>query len=181
MPAQRVRIDKTTPQVYRKLIAVSAEVAAAAESIGLRRSLVELVNLRCSQLNGCAFCMDLHAQLGRTAGLTTQQIDVMAGWRDAPDLYDDVEQAALEIAEDGDREQHLLGAHHVSPGDRATRVGGAGCHSTGTSRGIGSSRPSGSSASACASALVQAGVSSGGLAMTLHPAASADATFFAIR
>ena len=55
MPAQRVRIDKTTPQVYRKLIAVSAEVAAAAESIGLSRSLVELVNLRCSQLNGCAF------------------------------------------------------------------------------------------------------------------------------
>ncbi|MFT4394758.1 carboxymuconolactone decarboxylase family protein [Gordonia lacunae] len=99
MPAQRVRIDKTTPQVYRKLIAVSAEVAAAAEAIGLSRSLVELVNLRCSQINGCAFCMDLHAQLGRSAGLSTQQIDVIAGWRDAPDLFDDVEQAALEIAE----------------------------------------------------------------------------------
>ncbi|MBD0859678.1 carboxymuconolactone decarboxylase family protein [Gordonia sp. zg691] len=99
MPAQRVRIDKVSPRVYRKLVAVSGEVAEAAEAAGLSRKVIELVNLRCSQINGCAYCMSLHAQLGRAAGLTTQQTDVIGGWRDAPAVFDDVERAALEIAE----------------------------------------------------------------------------------
>ncbi|NMD55392.1 MULTISPECIES: carboxymuconolactone decarboxylase family protein [Tsukamurella] len=99
MPAQRVRIDKASPRIYKQLIAVSTEVAAAAEAAGIGRDVVELVNLRCSQLNGCAYCLDLHARAGRAAGLTDQQLDVVAAWREAPALFDDMQRAALEIAE----------------------------------------------------------------------------------
>ncbi|MET9325538.1 carboxymuconolactone decarboxylase family protein [Tsukamurella sp. NPDC003166] len=99
MPAQRVRIDKASPRIYKQLIAVSAEVAAAAEAAGIGRSVIELVNLRCSQLNGCAYCLNLHAQAARAAGVSDQQLDVLAAWREAPGLFGDLERAALEIAE----------------------------------------------------------------------------------
>lgn len=94
-----MRIDKASPAIYKKMVAVSAEVAAAAEAAGIGRDVVELVNLRCSQINGCAYCLNLHAQLGREAGLTGQQLDVLTAWREAPALFDDVQRAALEIAE----------------------------------------------------------------------------------
>ncbi|KXO98645.1 carboxymuconolactone decarboxylase family protein [Tsukamurella pseudospumae] len=99
MPAQRVRIDKASPRIYKQLVAVSAEVAAAAEAAGMSRGVIELVNLRCSQLNGCAFCLNLHAQAARAAGVSDQQLDVLPAWREAPGLFDDLERAALEIAE----------------------------------------------------------------------------------
>ncbi|BDH59151.1 carboxymuconolactone decarboxylase family protein [Tsukamurella sp. PLM1] len=99
MPAQRVRIDKSAPSVYKRLIAVSAEVAEAAAAAGLGRDVIELVNLRSSQINRCAYCLNLHAAAGRAAGLTEQQLDVLAAWREAPGLFDDVQRAALEIAE----------------------------------------------------------------------------------
>ncbi len=99
MPAARVRIDKVSPGVYKQLVAVSAEVAAAAKAAGIERSAVELLNLRASQLNGCAYCLNVHAQAGRAAGLSDQQLDVLAAWREAPELFDDVQRAALEIAE----------------------------------------------------------------------------------
>lgn len=97
--ADRVRIDKSHPAVYRRLVAVSTEVAEAAAAVGLSRAVMELVNLRCSQINGCAFCLSLHRADGIKAGLSEQQIAVLPAWREAPLLYDDVAQAALEIAE----------------------------------------------------------------------------------
>ncbi|WP_019202151.1 carboxymuconolactone decarboxylase family protein [Tsukamurella sp. 1534] len=99
MPGQRVRIDKASPDAYRTLVAVSAAVGDTAAAAGLSRAVVELVNLRCSQINGCAYCLSLHHDAGIKAGLTEQQIAVLPAWRDAPSLFDDQQRAALEIAE----------------------------------------------------------------------------------
>lgn len=99
MPTPRVRIDKQTPSAYRALVAVSTKVAAAAEDAGLSRSVIELVNMHCSQINGCAFCLSVHREDAVAAGLTEQQLAVLPAWRDAPNLYTDEMRAALELAE----------------------------------------------------------------------------------
>lgn len=99
MPTPRVRLDKQDPAVYNSLVKVATESAAAAEKAGLSRAVIELVNLHCSQINGCAFCLSVHYTDGIAAGLTNQQIAVLSAWRDAPNLYTDEMRAALEIAE----------------------------------------------------------------------------------
>jgi AhpD family alkylhydroperoxidase len=71
---------------------------ALARSVTLDRRLRELVNMRVSQLNGCAFCLDMHAEAARAAGETQQRLDVVAGWREAP-FFDARERAALALAE----------------------------------------------------------------------------------
>ncbi|GEE03048.1 alkyl hydroperoxide reductase AhpD [Gordonia spumicola] len=99
MPTPRVSIDKQSPAVYKQLVAVSAAAKQAAEDAGLDRRLVELVNVRCSQINGCAFCLSLHHEAAVVAGVTEQQIAVLPAWREAPLLFDDQQRAALDLAE----------------------------------------------------------------------------------
>jgi AhpD family alkylhydroperoxidase len=94
----RLFIDKQTPDVYRSMSAVSGEVAAAAQAAGLDRLLVELVNIRVSQLNGCGFCLDLHVRRAVKEGETPQRLAVLPAWRDV-DLFSPAEQAALALAE----------------------------------------------------------------------------------
>jgi AhpD family alkylhydroperoxidase len=93
-----VHIDKQTPQVYRSMVGVATAVAKAAEEAGLSRSLVELVNIRVSQLNGCATCLDVHHRKALEAGVTDKQLSTLSVWRDT-ELFDDREQAALRLAE----------------------------------------------------------------------------------
>jgi AhpD family alkylhydroperoxidase len=61
---------------------------------GLEHSLLELVRTRASQLNGCAFCLDMHSKDAIAAGETPQRLLVLSAWRDAP-LYTERERAAL--------------------------------------------------------------------------------------
>jgi AhpD family alkylhydroperoxidase len=63
-------------------------------SSGLEHSLLELVKMRASQINGCAFCLDMHSKDARAAGETEQRLYVLNGWREAP-FYSDRERAAL--------------------------------------------------------------------------------------
>jgi AhpD family alkylhydroperoxidase len=70
-------------------------VAAAA---GLDRITVELINLRVSQLNACAYCLSLHTRAALRAGETTQRLGVLAAWRDT-ELFSPRERAALALAE----------------------------------------------------------------------------------
>jgi AhpD family alkylhydroperoxidase len=94
----RVLVDKQHPEIYRALLDVAKAVRAAAASAGLDRRLVELVNLRVSQLNGCAFCLDVHTAAAVRAGETAQRLAVLPAWR-ATDLFSDKEKAALTLAE----------------------------------------------------------------------------------
>ncbi len=64
------------------------------QSSELEHSLIELVKLRASQLNGCAYCLDMHSKDARAAGETEQRIYVLSAWREAP-FYTPRERAAL--------------------------------------------------------------------------------------
>lgn len=92
-------LDKAVPEAWRAVGPLAEAVAAAGAAAGLDRGLMELVNLRVSQINGCAYCLDLHVRRGREAGLTTQRIALLSAWRDTPAVYSEVERAALELAE----------------------------------------------------------------------------------
>lgn len=61
--------------------------------------LVDLVLMRCSQINGCAFCLDMHSKDARAAGETEQRLYLLPAWREST-LYSESEQAALALAEE---------------------------------------------------------------------------------
>ncbi len=92
-PAQRERI-------ILKAEATSAYRAMAAfdRSIELDPSLRELVKIRASQLNGCAYCIDMHTRAARQAGETEQRLYALAAWRESP-LFSQRERTALELTD----------------------------------------------------------------------------------
>jgi AhpD family alkylhydroperoxidase len=96
--SRRIFIDKQSPKAYHALIQTSEAVRATAADAGLDRSLVELVNLRVSQINGCAYCLSVHTKAALRAGETTQRLGVLAAWRDT-ELFTPRERAALALAE----------------------------------------------------------------------------------
>src|SRR5919112_2491893 len=65
---------------------------------GLEEGLVELVKTRVSQINGCAFCIDMHTKDARAAGETEQRLYALSAWRETP-FFTDRERAALTWAE----------------------------------------------------------------------------------
>ncbi len=82
------------PTVMEALQALSKATRAA----GLDRKLAELVNLRASQINACAVCLDMHSRALIALGETTERIACVAAWREAP-YYTDGERAALALTE----------------------------------------------------------------------------------
>jgi len=77
---------------------------------GLEQPMVELMLLRVSQINGCAYCLDMHSKDARAAGESEQRLYLVSGWREAGSLYSERERAALAWAEAVTR----LGEHGVS-------------------------------------------------------------------
>jgi AhpD family alkylhydroperoxidase len=68
------------------------------KNCGLEHSLLELVKMRASQLNGCAYCLDMHSKDARAAGESEQRLYLLSAWREAP-FYSERERAALEWTE----------------------------------------------------------------------------------
>ncbi|MFB7288600.1 carboxymuconolactone decarboxylase family protein [Actinacidiphila glaucinigra] len=97
-PSRRIFIDKQSPRAYKAMVAAAETVRAVAAEAGLERDLVELVNIRVSQLNGCAFCLDRHTRAALNAGETPQRLTVLPAWRDT-ELFSARERAALAVAE----------------------------------------------------------------------------------
>src|SRR3546814_21159469 len=64
------------------------------ESCGLEQSLLELVKTRASQINGCAFCIEMHTREARAMGENEARLDLLSAWRESP-LYTPRERAAL--------------------------------------------------------------------------------------
>lgn len=95
----RVWLDKQTPEVFHALSGVASAVRNAAAAADVGRAVLELVNVRVSQLNRCAYCLDLHSRAALEAGVTGQQLAVLDAWRRSPDIYSEQEQAALIVAE----------------------------------------------------------------------------------
>ena len=92
---ERFRYSKAYPDAYKAMLALSEAVAKT----GLPPPLVDLVSYRVSQLNGCAFCLDMHSKDMRARGETEQRLYMISAWREAPHLYTDRERAALAWAE----------------------------------------------------------------------------------
>jgi AhpD family alkylhydroperoxidase len=90
------------PGALESLQAFSAAVRDAADRAGLPRSTVDLVELRASQINGCAVCLDMHTRGARKAGETDERLSTVAAWRETP-YFTDAERAALALTEAGTR------------------------------------------------------------------------------
>lgn len=93
-----ISLKAQQPETYRALVRVATASRKAAREAGLDRRLVELVNLRCSQLNGCGACLDTHTALAVELGESAQRIGVLTAWRET-DLFTAQERVALELAE----------------------------------------------------------------------------------
>jgi AhpD family alkylhydroperoxidase len=91
----RIDVSKyLTSNLGQAMLALSAASAAS----GLERSLLELVRLRASQINHCAYCIDMHTKDARAQGETEQRLYLVSAWREAP-FYSERERAALEWTE----------------------------------------------------------------------------------
>jgi AhpD family alkylhydroperoxidase len=93
--SSRLSAKRAVPELYKAMLDLDAAVADS----GLDPQLQELVKLRASQINGCAYCLDMHAADAIKAGERHERLHVLAGWREAPTWFDDRERAALAFAE----------------------------------------------------------------------------------
>jgi AhpD family alkylhydroperoxidase len=88
---------------YRKLSAPGLRALAGVyvyiQNSGLPKALVDLVFLRASQLNGCAYCIDLHGRDLMKGGVPVEKVMLVSAWREAGDRFTDREKAALHWAE----------------------------------------------------------------------------------
>jgi AhpD family alkylhydroperoxidase len=97
----RLAVDTLVPELYRAMSAFSA----AAERTSLEPSLRELVKLRASQLNGCAYCVDMHSADARKGGESERRLYALPAWAEAP-FFTARERAALALTEAATRLTH---------------------------------------------------------------------------
>ncbi len=95
MPNARINYTKVTPEPFQHLVEIKKWLDAA----DIDQRLRSLLDVRISQINGCAFCLDIHGREAREHGVTQQQLDVLTAWRESPELFTDLDRAALEWAE----------------------------------------------------------------------------------
>jgi AhpD family alkylhydroperoxidase len=90
----RLAMAEQAPEVYRAMARLQAVAGA-----GLEQPLLELVKIRASQLNHCAFCLDMHTTDALAAGESTMRIVLLSAWHEARHLYAPRELAALALTE----------------------------------------------------------------------------------
>jgi AhpD family alkylhydroperoxidase len=90
----RIDFTKISPKALQAMMGLQNYVNHS----GLEHSLLELVKMRASQINGCAYCLDMHSKDARAAGETEQRLYLLSAWREAP-FYSERERAALEWTE----------------------------------------------------------------------------------
>ena len=101
----RINMNRVSPELYEAMLVLSN---AAAKDID--PELAELIKIRASQMNHCAFCLDMHTADARRHGVGEQKLALLAAWEEAGDLFTEQEQAALALTE----EMTDLTRRHVS-------------------------------------------------------------------
>ena len=91
----RINIDKIEPAGYKAVLGLEKFI----ESTPLTRKHKDLIKIRASQINGCAFCIDMHTKEARKAGETEQRIYALNAWRDTQ-LFSEDERAILALTEE---------------------------------------------------------------------------------
>lgn len=100
----RIKYAQVAPEGYRAMAGLQRYITNS----GLEHSLLELVKIRASQINGCAYCIDMHTKDARAQGETEQRIYGLSAWHETP-FYTDRERAALEWTE----AVTLIGESHI--------------------------------------------------------------------
>jgi AhpD family alkylhydroperoxidase len=90
----RIKIYKSSPELLEAMMALSATSAKDVEP-----EIGELIKIRASQINHCAFCLDMHLVDARKHGIGQQKLDLVAAWEEAGALFSEREQAALALTE----------------------------------------------------------------------------------
>lgn len=90
----RMNYYRAAPAAMKAMTALEE----ATKGLSIAEPIRELVKMRVSQINGCAYCLNLHAPEARAAGVSQQQLDVLSAWRESP-AFDARERAALAWAE----------------------------------------------------------------------------------
>ncbi len=91
----RINVEKSSTEAYRAMLGVEKVLAQCSIELSLR----ELVKQRVSQINGCAFCIDMHWKDARAAGETEQRLYGLPAWRESP-YYSERERAGLLLCEE---------------------------------------------------------------------------------
>ncbi|MEO7126265.1 MAG: carboxymuconolactone decarboxylase family protein [Nakamurella sp.] len=92
---QRINVSQADPAAYKPMFAMEKYIHSGT----LGEQLLSLVKIRASQINGCAYCLDMHNAEARAASVPQRKIDVLAGWHEAPRLYSDRDRAAIALTE----------------------------------------------------------------------------------
>ncbi len=98
MTGSRIHLSKSAPEAYKALDAFANTVSRIAAENGIDDRLKELVLLRCSEINGCAYCVRAHTDRAAKAGVTFDDLAQLPVWRESG-VFSDAERAALELAE----------------------------------------------------------------------------------
>ena len=92
---ERLSVHDVDPKATQAVLALEHYVQAS----GLDKRLYELVKIRASQLNGCAYCLDMHNRDARAGGEDQRRLDVLSAWREVPGRFTPAERAALAFTE----------------------------------------------------------------------------------
>ena len=101
----RIDLNKVSPELYEAMVVLST-----AASKDIDPDLAELIKIRASQMNHCAFCLDMHTTDARKQGIGEQKLALLPAWEEAGDIFTEQEQAALALTE----EMTDLTRRHVS-------------------------------------------------------------------
>jgi AhpD family alkylhydroperoxidase len=92
---QRLSIHDVDATAYESVLVMERYVRAG----DLEPDLLELIKIRASQINGCAFCLDMHNRDARAQGEDQRRLDILAGWHEAASFFTEQEQVALALTE----------------------------------------------------------------------------------
>ncbi len=103
---ERIKLHAVSPELYDAMMALSNAAARDVDP-----DLAELIKIRASQMNHCAFCLDMHTHDARGREISEQKLSLLAAWEEAGDLFTEQERAALALTEEI---TELTGRGHVS-------------------------------------------------------------------
>lgn len=98
MKIERISMGEAAPELYQAVFALDGLVRAHAANAGIDEAFSELLKLRASQINGCAFCLKMHTDAALKAGVSQDKLSVLSAWHETT-YFSDKEQAALELVE----------------------------------------------------------------------------------
>lgn len=93
---KRVNIQATEPSAFKAMLGLEGYLS----KIEISNTLKELIKIRCSQINNCAFCINMHTKDALKYGETNQRIFLISAWREASEMFTKEEQIVLEMAEE---------------------------------------------------------------------------------